>query len=666
MAIFIPILNFPNRIEFSVEQTEEYDTGSNLEKMRRKASVPIPLVYSSTARRGVRDLINNTSTWQNSSIRRSIRILSVRDRRKVYAATILQILLSGLDLLGVLAIGLLAALSLADQNSETSILQVQSALKLLGISNFDYQSQIIIVGGSAIVLLVGRTLLSIIFTRRIMFFLGRRGAKLSTELITRLLSRPILEVQSRTIQETLFAVTRGVEFITFQILATSVVLISDLALLIVMSVGLFAIDPATAIGTISMFSLVGFFLYRYMHVRAGTLGLKSSLLNIESNEKIVEVFSSFRESVVRNRRDFYAREIGGTRYEVAETASEYNFLPFVSKYVIETAVILGALLIGAIQFLLGDAANALPTLGIFLAAGSRIAPAVLRVQQGSITIKGAIGQAAPTLDLIDSLGSEPIVQNVKDVLNTQHEGFVSTVELQKVNFTYPKKLDKAITNVSFSITPGAFVAFVGPSGAGKTTIIDVLLGVLIPDEGSVLISGLPPLHAVSKWPGAVAYVPQDVVIAAGTLRENVSLGYPQEFATSDLVLDALRVAQLENFVKELPLGIDTQVGERGTKLSGGQRQRLGIARAMFTRPQLLVLDEATSSLDGETEASISESIQELRGSTTVIMIAHRLSTIKNADLVVYMNQGRIEALGTFEEVRKLNSDFDRQAGMMGL
>lgn len=614
----------------------------------------------------MQNLSITASRWRENPIGRSIRILSIRDRRKVFAATILQVLLSGLDLLGVLAIGLLGTLSLTNQNSESSILPVQSTLKLLGISNFDYHSQLIIIGGFAIALLVGRTLLSIVFTRRIMFFLGRRGAKLSTELVARLLSRPILEVQSRTIQETLFAVTRGVEFITYQILATSVVLISDLALLIVMSIGLFAIDPATAIGTISMFSLVGFFLYRYMHVRAGTLGLKSSLQNIESNEKIVEVFGSFRESVVRNRRDYYAREIGGTRYQVAETASEYNFLPFVSKYVIETAVILGAVLIGGIQFLISDASNAIPTLGIFLAAGSRIAPAVLRVQQGSITIKGAIGQAAPTLDLIDSLGSEPIVQNMNDALNTQHEGFNSKVALQQVNFTYPNSVDRAITDVSFTIVPGAFVAFVGLSGAGKTTIIDVLLGVLIPDEGSVLISGLPPLHAVSKWPGAVAYVPQDVVIAAGTIRENVSLGYPREFATNHLVLEALRIAQLEKFVNELPLGIDTEVGERGTKLSGGQRQRLGIARAMFTRPQLLVLDEATSSLDGETEASISESIHELRGSTTVIMIAHRLSTVKNADLIIYMGQGKVEAMGTFDEVRKLNSDFDRQATMMGL
>jgi len=234
------------------------------------------------------------------------------------------------------------------------------------------------------------------------------------------------------------------------------------------------------------------------------------------------------------------------------------------------------------------------------------------------------------------------------------------------SLTYPHKPTPAISNISLTIPSGSAIAFVGPSGAGKTTIIDVLLGVLNPDEGSVLISGLPPLLAVSKWPGAVSYVPQDVVIAAGTIRENVALGYPPEVATDELVMSALKVAQLDQFVANLPLGIDTQVGERGAKISGGQRQRLGIARAMFTRPHLLVLDEATSSLDGETEASISEAIHALRGSTTVVMIAHRLSTVRNADVVVYMTEGKVTATGTFDEVRNAVPDFDRQAKLMGL
>jgi ABC-type multidrug transport system fused ATPase/permease subunit len=231
---------------------------------------------------------------------------------------------------------------------------------------------------------------------------------------------------------------------------------------------------------------------------------------------------------------------------------------------------------------------------------------------------------------------------------------------------YPNAKSPAVSGVSLEIESGSSVAIVGTSGAGKTTIIDVLLGVLYPNDGQVSISNMQPLEAIAKWPGAISYVPQDIVISAGTIRENVALGYPIDVATDELVMAALKIAQLDEFVKSLPCGIDTEVGERGAKISGGQRQRLGIARAMFTQPHLLVLDEATSALDGETEASISESIRQLRGSTTVVMIAHRLSTVRDADVVVYLSDGKVVATGSFEEVRKSVPDFDRQAKLMGL
>lgn len=574
--------------------------------------------------------------------------------------------MGALDLLGVLAIGLVGALSVTGLQSHRPGGRINSVLHVLHISEASFQTQAAILGVSAVILLVGRTILSIFFTRRILFFLSRRGAKISANLITRLLSQSLLTIQARTTQATLYSVTRGVEYITLQVLATSVALVSDISLLLVMGVGLLIVDPITAIGTFLVFAFIGFSLYRLMHVRAGALGLKSSQLNIKSNEKIVEVFSSYRESVVRNRRDYYAREIGKLRFALADTSAEINFMPYISKYVIETTVVLGALLIGFAQFIFQDATHAVATLAIFLAAGTRIAPAVLRVQQGSISIRGSLGQAGPTLDLIDALGNAPLVENMNDTVDVVHEGFVSEIQVTNTSLTYPNKSTPAITDITLTIPSGASVAFVGPSGAGKTTIIDVLLGVLIPDQGNVVISGLPPLLAVAKWPGAVSYVPQDVVIAKGTIRENVALGYPPEVATDELVMSALKVAHLDKFVRELPQGVETEVGERGAKISGGQRQRLGIARAMFTRPHLLVLDEATSSLDGETEASISTAIHALRGSTTVVMIAHRLSTVRNADIVVYLSEGKVMATGTFEEVRKAVVDFDRQAKLMGL
>lgn len=601
-----------------------------------------------------------------SEIARSFRLLNQRDKEKVLIVGILQILMGVLDLLGVLAIGLLGALSVSGIRAAAPGFRLHAALSFLHISEISFQRQAFTLGLISVVLLVGRTILSIFFTRRILFFFSRRGAAISANLVSRLLSESLLTIQSKSTQDILYMVTRGVDFISVQVLATSVVLVADFALLLVMALGLLIVNPYTAVATIFLFGLIVFILYRTMHVRASVLGKKSSELSIESNEKIVEVFSSYRESVVRNRRDYYAREISKLRLNLADTTAEYYFMPYVSKYVIETSVILGGVLLGGVQFFLHNATTAVTTMAIFLAAGSRLAPSVLRVQQGLIQIRSSLGMAGQTLDLIDSLAHIKVVENFEDDLDIVHKGFHPKVVIKGLEFTYPGNSRPSIVVPSLEIPAGISVAVVGPSGAGKTTLIDLILGVLPPDKGFVTISTLSPLLAFTKWPGAVSYVSQDVVIANTTVRANVSLGYPIEFSSQELVMDALSAANLTNMKEEMILGLETRVGERGAHLSGGQRQRLGIARAMFTKPHLLVLDEATSALDGETESGISDAIRVLRGVTTVIMIAHRLSTVRDADLVVYLADGKIISTGSFDEVRIAVPDFDNQAKLMGL
>jgi ABC-type multidrug transport system fused ATPase/permease subunit len=221
-------------------------------------------------------------------------------------------------------------------------------------------------------------------------------------------------------------------------------------------------------------------------------------------------------------------------------------------------------------------------------------------------------------------------------------------------------------SVHLQIDPGESVAIVGPSGAGKTTLIDLLLGVTSSSVGEILISGKKPKEAISASPGAIAYVPQEIVIIEGTIRENIALGFPIELATDERIAAALEISQRLALVAALPLGFDSQVGDRGTRLSGGERQRLGIARALFSNPKLIVLDEASSSLDAQTEAALSNAIQGLKGKVTVVMVAHRLSTVKQADQVIYLESGRLVMRGTFEEVRKIVPDFDKQAQLMGL
>jgi ABC-type multidrug transport system fused ATPase/permease subunit len=341
-------------------------------------------------------------------------------------------------------------------------------------------------------------------------------------------------------------------------------------------------------------------------------------------------------------------------------------MPNVSKYVIESGMIVGAVLISGIQFALQDARHAIAALSVFLAAGTRIAPAIMRLQQSLIQSKSGMGIAEPTLKLIESLQSIPDSNDVVESLNIDHKGFEPTIKINQASVIYPGKNVYALDRVQFNLSAGKFAAIVGPSGAGKTSLVDALLGVLDLTDGQIEISNVSPSEAVDRWPGAIAYVPQEVVIINSSIRENIALGFAPIESVDKLCWEALEVAQLDDFVKKLPDGLDTQVGEKGARLSGGQRQRLGIARAMFTKPKLLVLDEATSSLDGQTELDLSGAISSLQGAVTVVMIAHRLSTVRDADTLVYLDKGRVVAEGKFDEVRANVPNFDRQAQLMGL
>ena len=601
-----------------------------------------------------------------STLARAISILPRRDRKRIVAVAILQVCLGFLDLAGVAVIGVIGALAINGVAATEPGNRVGALLEFLHLDSFDLQTQTFILGVSAAVLLIGKTVISIIFTRRMLYFLSRRAAVLSANLVSRLLSQSLLTVQSKSLQQMMYSVTGGVSVVTVSVLGTAISMVSDLSLLMVMGIGLLVVDPIVAISTFLAFTLVAIALYRLMHVKAERLGNKQAELSISSSEKIYEVIVAFREMVVRNRRNYYARTIGKQRHLLSDTTAELAFMPNISKYVIEITVILGALVMCAIQFATSNAAHAVAVLSIFLAATTRIAPAVLRIQNGAISLRGSIGAARPTLELIERLGSVEETQITDDVLRDSHEGFESSIQITDLTFTYPEKDLPAISNLNLRINPGTIVAVVGPSGAGKTTLVDLLLGVLPIQQGSIKISGFTPQETIQRWPGAIAYVPQDVSVGNGTIRESISMGYPVEVASDERVNEAIEIAQLRDFVSELELGLDTPTGDRGTKMSGGQRQRIGIARAMFTKPSLLVLDEATSSLDGETEANLSEAIQHMRGEVTVLMIAHRLSTVRHADKVIYLDGGKLLHIGTFDEVRSAIPDFDRQALLMGL
>ena len=600
------------------------------------------------------------------TIQRSLRLLSQRDKKILSLIILVQSMLGLLDLIGVALIGILGALSINGVQSRGPGNRVSTVLEFLHLENFTFQSQVAILGLLAASFLVTRTLISVYFTRKSTFFLTRKSAYICGDLMARLLSGDLQVIRRRTNQETLYAFSIGLVSITVGILASAVNLVSDISVLILILIGLFVVDWTVGVSTLLLFGIVGFLIYLLQQARAKKLGREYSRLNIESEEAIVEVLNSFRELSVHDRKLSYARKIRDTRLQISNIQAELNFMPQISKYVIESTVIVGALMISGVQFMRQDSAHAVAILSIFMASGARIAPAVMRIQQGLVVMKSSLGSAMPTLDLIEELAEIKLEDRPLVRPDFEYKDFVPKIEICNLQFSYPGNSETAITIEKLEIVQGQHVAIVGPSGAGKTTLVDLLLGVIKPIQGEIKISGLEPDLAIQKWPGAISYVPQDVVIAKGTLRENIALGYLPEEIIDTRVEEAISRSELNQLQIQLQREKRINLGEMGSSISGGQRQRVGIARSIYTNPKLLVLDEATSSLDAETEKIISDRLSLRNNETTLITIAHRLSTVRSADLVIYVEAGQILASGTFEEVRARIENFDKQANLMGL
>jgi ABC-type bacteriocin/lantibiotic exporter with double-glycine peptidase domain len=405
--------------------------------------------------------------------------------------------------------------------------------------------------------------------------------------------------------------------------------------------------------------------YKFTKSQIGESAAISTKLSISSSEKLVGLIEMYREYYLRNSTNTAIERFESERIELAYHVGKLNFFPSVPKYFLETSIFVIVLILGAFQFTRLDASNAVSTLAIFLAAASRIAPASLRIQQSITGIKNNIDMSSPALELNEYLLSQ---NNGTLVSETAHvvdliPGTAFDLKVKIEDFAFDTSSTFRLSNIEFDVPFGSSLAIVGQTGSGKTTLVDLILGFLPQQNSDITLANCQPSRLIQLNPGIVSYVPQDITVLNGTLAENVTLS--KDLIQEDL-WGSLAMAQFDDFVRTLPDAENTVIGDNGIKLSGGQRQRLGLARALYTKPKLLILDEATSALDAMTEANISESLIGLHGKISIVLIAHRLSTVRSAEKILYLENGRALAEGSFDEVREKVPDFDRQAKLLGL
>jgi ABC-type multidrug transport system fused ATPase/permease subunit len=602
--------------------------------------------------------MRRTPSFSDTTIGRTLVILNREEKIKCALFMFFQFTFNLLDILGVILIGVLVSLSTRANSTNSSVGLVNKLLSFLGIDNISSDNQMIVLMLGTIFLLITKMVGNLVTLYKLNLFISSCSAELSSNLVLKLLSSNLLIVQAKSVQEIMFLLTQGV-ITMLGVIIRFIAMFGDIAMVFLMVTMLCYVNLSIAIMSIAVFGFIGVILFFASQQRALISGRMQWSLSVRSSEEINEALSSFREIFVRNRQHFYAERVKKTRLGLAKSLGQLNFLPNLNKYLLETSVTLGALLVAAFQFYSGDLNKATTSLGLFLAASTRIAPAFMRLQQNYLDYRGSLGLVKQSLNLIDDLSPVSIRKDTGDFVSSSYPGFDARISLKGVVFKYPEQYSPVLEQIDLELKPNIKYAVIGESGAGKSTLVDIILGILEPNEGTVEISGLSPKQAIEAWPGAIAYVPQTIVITNGTIAENINLGFEGIPNAQKLLDHAIDNTNLSSLITQFKLGLNSPAGDLGNRLSGGQKQRIGIARAMFTQPKLLILDEATSALDNENEEEIASALFNLEG-ITIVAIAHRLSTILKADEIIYIRHGRIECMGKLEDMRKLIPYLDSQ------
>ncbi|MBM6404308.1 ABC transporter ATP-binding protein [Phycicoccus sp. CSK15P-2] len=489
-------------------------------------------------------------------------------------------------------------------------------------------------------------------------FLASEAARSSTMLLRGYLRAPYEMHLERPTSELLRRLGDGVSQTYSNVVGGSLAIVAEVLTILGMAVVLLVTAPVPSVIAIVYVGLVSFVLTRLTGrraLRAGERRLESGLVGFRA---ALHSLGGVKEIAVRHNSEVFVRRYSRSQHEVVGASRHIAFLSEAPKYALELAFVVGIALLAGATFVAGGSADVATSLTLFVGAGFRVLPSVVRLISAVTLVRSGLFGYRLVRDDLPRYATDEAEEAGADA----RAAFGGDIVLESVGFTYPGAERPVLRDVSATIPRGTSVGIVGPSGSGKTTLVNLLLGLLTPTSGRILVGGRPLGEELRAWQLGIGLVPQLVYAFDGSLRANIV--FDEGRGDDDRLLDAVHRAELDDLIAER--GLDVEVGERGVGLSGGQQQRIGIARALYHRPSVLVLDEATSALDNVTEHAVTSALARAEGEVTSVVVAHRLSTVRRCDQILFLEGGRVAASGTFDEVVAASETFARMVELGSL
>ena len=482
-----------------------------------------------------------------------------------------------------------------------------------------------------------KTFFQIFINWKIAEFNGNLTRNLQTKLFNGYLAKSYLFHLDRNSSELLYNIQSEINYLS-HVTQAGLSIIGDIFLMTGIFLMLVLVNPSLAIFTLLAYYLFGKFLDYFTKNKLSQLGNLRELHENSMFKNVLQALGGIKDVILYRKRTYFSKNFDFHANKRKSVFVSQGVIMQIPKLYYEfLSILIIAIIIIFFVFSYENLTQLMPTIGLFMLAAIRIMPSANKLSSSMQTIKFNI-------DVVDRVYDE--LKKIDKVLISNHFSkksvFNNIIEIKNLKFSYPKQEQITINNFNFSIKKGETIGFIGESGSGKSTLIDIILGILKLSSGEILVDGKNIYDNLSGWQAQIGYVSQSVFLLDDTIKSNVAFGIPENEIDENKVWDSLKSSNLSAFISSLENGINTIVGERGSKLSGGQRQRIGLARALYNNPSVLVLDEATSALDNKTESEVMKAIIDLKREKTILIIAHRLTTISNCDRVYSISKNKIE------------------------